>query len=378
MNAALFSILLTVFFLAFGMSFVSPLVPLLLKSIGASTASIGQIQTTYFLSFTITTLLLGRWIDRIGSKKIILAGLTIFSLAIFLMPYMPGPKLFYLIRIIQGIGSAFIFAPTEAAINIISPPEKRGANLGLYGLVFAVGFAFGPVVGTSLYAVNTAGPFILGAVCCFIASVVLFIGFAETKVPVKKTEFGFLNLLGILLIPLTAALCYAFVEVSIASFLSLYLDNMSISGKYLGIVFTFFAIGGAVSPYPAGLVADRWGKRPVLSCCGAVLVLSTLSFNFFQNYWIICLLTCCIGLIAGALYPVALSLIGELVPAHKIGVANASFTFFYGLGSVIGPLITGWVLEVSSIQYLFYPMTVSASLFFLVTIFSWLLQSKNQ
>ena len=369
MNRALFSILLTVFFLAFGMSFVAPLIPLLLKSIGASPATIGQIQTTYFLSFTIATSILGRWIDRIGSKKIIIAGLFIFGLAIFLMPSMPTPTFFYLIRLVQGVGSALLFAPTEAAINIISPPEKRASNMGLYGLVFAAGFAVGPIIGTSLYSINPAAPFIFGALSCFAAIAVLAFGFDETRVPVKKTEWGFFQFIGFIKIPLTAAACYAVVEVSIASFLSLYLDWLGIGGASLGVVFTFFAVGGIVSPFPAGKLADRLGKPPVLKMCGLLLVAVTFSFNFFQNYWIICFLTFSVGIVAGALYPVALSLIGDLVPPEKMGTANASFSFFYGLGSIAGPLITGWVLEISSMKYLFYPMTVSAILFVAITTF---------
>jgi len=110
MDKGLLPILLTVFLLAFGMSFVAPLIPLLLKGMGASSATIGQIATTYFLSFTITTSLLGRWIERVGSKKIINVGLFVFGLAIFVMPFMPDPKLFYLQR--QRL--------------ISSPPLKKG------------------------------------------------------------------------------------------------------------------------------------------------------------------------------------------------------------------------------------------------------------
>jgi len=115
MDKGLLPILLTVFLLAFGMSFVAPLIPLLLKEIGASSATIGQIATTYFLSFTVTTFFLGRWIEQVGSKKMIILGLFIFGLAIFVMPFMPAPLFFYLIRIFQGVGSALLFAPTETA-----------------------------------------------------------------------------------------------------------------------------------------------------------------------------------------------------------------------------------------------------------------------
>jgi MFS family permease len=52
-----------------------------------------------------------------------------------------------------------------------------------------------------------------------------------------------------------------------------------------------------------------------------------------------------------------------------MGTANASFSFAYGAGCVIGPLVTGWVMELFSISYLFYPMTAAAIAFVALTLF---------
>ena len=369
MKRGLVAIFITVFFLAFGMSFVSPVLPLLLKEIGASSASIGQIQTSYFLSFTLTTLLLGRLIDKIGSKILIISGLFIFGLGFLIMPFLTGPSLFYLIRTFQGIGTALLFAPTEAAINIISPPDKRATNMGIYGVVFAVGFATGPIIGTSLYAVNLKLPFFFGSFCCLAAILVMLLGYKDVPVPVKKSEFGFSRMIRLLIIPLTAAACYAIVEISIGTFLSLYLADLGIWSKKLGIVFTVFAVGGIVSPYPAGKLADKLGKINVLKGCAFLLLITTFCFNFFDSYLSICVLCFMVGLVAGALYPIALAHIADIVTPDKMGMANASFSFFYGLGSIAGPLITGWVIEFSSIKALFYPMTFSTLCLVLIMFF---------
>ena len=370
MKRGLVAIFITVFFLAFGMSFVSPVLPLLLKKMGASSASIGQIQTSYFLSFTLTTLLLGRLIDKIGSKILIICGLIIFGMGFLAMPFLTKPSLFYLIRTIQGIGTALLFAPTETAINIISPPEKRATNMGIYGVVFAIGFAIGPIIGTSLYAINFQMPFFFGSSCCLAAIIVLVIGYEDIPVPVKKSEWGFSRLIGFLIIPLAAAACYAVVEVSIGSFLSLYLADLGIWSGKIGIVFTVFAAGGIVSPYPAGKLADKLGKVNVLKGCAVLLLITTLSFNFFDSYLSICFLCFMVGLVAGALYPIALAHIADLVTPDKMGIANASFSFFYGLGCIAGPLLTGWVIELSSIKALFYPMTSSTVCLVIIMFFS--------
>lgn len=363
----LLCILLTVFLLAFGMSFVAPLVPLMLKDLEASSATIGQIQTAYFLSFTVCTLFLGRWIDAVGSKKMILLGLGIYSVSIGLMPWLPSPGWFYLLRLVQGVGSAFLFAPTEAAINIIAPPERRGSVMGLYALVFAAGFAVGPVGGAGLFVIHAAAPFLIAAALCAGAIAVLALGYADRPISLTdRTRAHFGALLKKLTVPLAAGVSYAFVEISLASFLSLYLDSLNIRGYALGIVFTFFAVGGVVSPFPAGRLADRFGKLAVLRASGLILVSATACFNLFQSYAAICVLIFSVGLVAGALYPVALALLGETVPRERMGSANAAFSFFYGIGSVAGPLVTGWVVELTSLPAMFYPMAVAALLFVMV------------
>ena len=231
--------------------------------------------------------------------------------------------------------------------------------MGIYGAVFAVGFAVGPIIGTSLYAVNFKMPFFFGSTCCLAAMMIMLFGYKDVPVPVKKSEWGFSQLIGLLIIPLAAAACYAIVEVSIGSFLSLYLADLGFWSKKLGIVFTVFAIGGIVSPYPAGKLADKLGKITVLKGCAILLLLTTLGFNFFNSYLSICFLSFMVGVVAGALYPIALAHIADLVTPDKMGRANASFSFFYGLGCIAGPLITGWGIELFSIKSMFYPMTFS-------------------
>ena len=176
-------------------------------------------------------------------------------------------------------------------------------------------------------------------------------------------------MIGLLIVPLAAGACYAVVEVSIGSFLSLYLADLGIWSKKIGIVFTVFAAGGIVSPYPAGKLADKLGKVAVLKGCAVLLLITTLSFNFFDSYLSICFLCFMVGLVAGALYPIALAHIADLVTPDKMGVANASFSFFYGLGCIAGPLLTGWVIEFSSIKTLFYPMTFTTLCLVLIMFF---------
>ena len=179
LDRGLLPILLTVFLLAFGMSFVAPLIPLVIRNAGASAATIGQIAAVYFFSFTVFTPLMGKVVDKVGSKKIIVAGLVMYAMSVLSMVYASAGWHFYGIRIFQGLGTACLFAPTESAINVLSSPERRSSNMGLYGVVFAVGFAVGPGIGTYLFALDPRVPFLFGAALCLLSCAVMIIGYQD-------------------------------------------------------------------------------------------------------------------------------------------------------------------------------------------------------
>jgi len=368
LDTGLLPILFTVLLLAFGMSFVAPLIPLIIRDAGATAATIGQIASVYFLSFTLFTPLMGKFVDKLGSKKIILSGLLIYALCVFAMIFANSAWYFYLIRIFQGVGTACLFAPTESAINVLSSPERRSSNMGLYGVVFSVGFAMGPGVGPYLFTWHHAVPFVFGTLFSLAGLLVMLIYYTDVPIPIKTTDIRLREFLSILRVPLFAGLCYAVVEAAIGSFLSLYLDNLGFKGASLGMAFTVFAVGGIVSPFPAGKAADRFGKFPSLYVLGIVLAATTFSFTITTNYFLILFLCFSVGVVAGGLYPIALALIGDLIPPQQMGTANSTFSFLYGVGSVAGPALTGWVIRLFGMNYLFYPMTIASLVFVIFTV----------
>jgi len=368
LDKGLFPILLTVTLMGFGMSFVTPLIPLIIKGTGSSLSTIGQIGATYFLFFTIVTPFWGKKVDKIGSKKVMLIGLTAYAVSVLFIPYIKTAFAFYIIRALQGMSTASLFVATESAINILSSPENRGKNMGYYALVFGLGFAGGPAVGATLFAINRYLPFYLCSASFFLATFLFLFTFKDTKIEIKSPVYRYKDFFNILRIPLASVMCYAFIEVCIGVFLALYLDSINIRGTYLGLVFTAFALGAMLSPVPCGRVADVFGKLPTIYTFAFLLTLVIFSFNFFQSFLLIILLISGVGFIAGGLYPVALSIIADLIPKDKIGAANSTFAFSYGIGSIIGPLVTGKFIDYYGIKYLFYPMTAVTLIFLLISV----------
>jgi MFS family permease len=98
------------------------------------------------------------------------------------------------------------------------------------------------------------------------------------------------------------------------------------------------------------------------------LSLITFCLNLTSDYIAIVALIFGVGIVAGGLYPIALSLIGDLIPPDRMGTANSTFSFLYGVGSILGPVFTGWVVRIFGMKYLFYPMTIAAVIFLFVAL----------
>ncbi|PTU03947.1 MFS transporter, partial [Pseudomonas sp. HMWF031] len=106
----------------------------------------------YLLSITALIVSVGRFGDIIGRRRLLLAGISLFSAASILCAV--APNLWWLIasRAIQGIGAAIIMALTMALMGEVVPKEKMGSAMGLLGTMLAIGTSLGPNLGGVLIA----------------------------------------------------------------------------------------------------------------------------------------------------------------------------------------------------------------------------------
>ena len=68
--------------------------------------------------------------DIAGRKRIFLWGVLIYTSASLLCAVAPGAALLIAFRVLQGIGSAFIFGTSVAILTSVFPPGERGRVRG--------------------------------------------------------------------------------------------------------------------------------------------------------------------------------------------------------------------------------------------------------
>src|SRR5919204_6522441 len=86
--------------------------------------------------------------DRLGRKRVFIAGLSLFSLASLLCSLAPTVGLLVAFRVLQAVGGSML-SPVALSIitNTFTDPRERAQAVGIWGAVFGLSLALGPIVG---------------------------------------------------------------------------------------------------------------------------------------------------------------------------------------------------------------------------------------
>ena len=353
-RASLWSIYVSVGISYLGVGLVAPLISLVLYQHGANSFLVGLVGTTMFAAFTVTAFPIGAATDRIGTKPMLIAGLVVYGAAILMFSFIAGTWPFFLVRTVEGIGGAAISVATETMINHLSPPDQRSQRMGYYAISVAAGWALGPLVGTSLFQVHPRAPFIAGFVFSGVAAA-LVLAYAPTSKSPDHTAKGLLSVLSVrMVVPISAGCLYGYLMSSLVTLFPLYLKYKGIKEVLMGVIISAVVIGTIVSQLPIGRAADRFGKKIVLLVCG--ISLSGLFVLLPQNpaWWYLVMIGVLIGAAAGSLYPLGLAMIGEITKGERLGAATSLFSLAFGVGSLIGPSVSGLAMNRFGYEALFY------------------------
>jgi EmrB/QacA subfamily drug resistance transporter len=157
--------------------------------------------------------------DRLGRKRIFVTGLTVFSAASLLCSLAPSVELLVVARVLQGVGASMLNPVAMSIItNTFTGPRERAQAVGIWGAMFGIAMALGPIVGGGLVA--TAGwPWIfLINLPLGLAAIALTLRFVpESRAP-RPRRFDPVG--QVLFIVLLGSVTYGIIEASIIAALS--------------------------------------------------------------------------------------------------------------------------------------------------------------
>lgn len=130
-----------------------------------------QFSTTIFAN-TLFQPIVGRISDIYGRKDLILLGFLILIPTIILQGFIMSTEYMLILRIIQGMSTALVFAPSLALVGDIAEPSNSGILLSIITGSFGLGIAIGPTLSGYLYTIGSfSTPFISSGVLSLIGLV---------------------------------------------------------------------------------------------------------------------------------------------------------------------------------------------------------------
>jgi len=117
---------------------------------GTSLGALSWVLNGYTIVFAAVLVPAGRWADRVGRRRLFVAGLITFSIGSLCCGLAPGVAALIAARVIQAAGAGLMVPASLSLLLSAVPAQARARAIGTWSAVGALGAALGPVIGGSL------------------------------------------------------------------------------------------------------------------------------------------------------------------------------------------------------------------------------------
>ncbi|MBO0496421.1 MFS transporter [Pseudomonas sp. Marseille-Q1929] len=278
-RGALFSLSLSMLLASLGTSIANVGLPSLVLAFDASFQAVQWVVLAYLLAITAVIVSAGRLGDRLGRRRLLLAGLLLFALACGLCAMAPSLPWLIAARVLQGLGAAIMMAMTLGMVGDTVSKERTGRVMGLLGTLSAVGTAMGPSVGGVLLSLwSWRALFLLGAPLGLLAAALAYRYLPNE--PGARAAAPFWSALASPGLRAGLGMSALVSAVMMATFVvgPFYLSRgLGLAPAWMGLVMAVGPCVAAVTGVPAGHLTDRFGS-PRMTLLGlAIMAVGALS-----------------------------------------------------------------------------------------------------
>lgn len=310
----------------------------------------------------------GKFLDFIGRRRLLVLSMVLYVVAS--VAYIPVSNLSLLIglRIIHGLAFGAGNTAVVAGVQGIIPRTRRAEGNGYFGTASTISTAIGPFAAVYLSERFDFTMVFLASSACAVAALIAswFFTIPERRLSeaevAEKWQFNLksfidIGALRIGSIMLISGLAYA----TVLSFLATHTEELGI-GESASTFFMTYAVVALLARLFVGRLQDKYGDNviavPVFIAFGIGLFLIGIA----QIATHIIMAGIILGFGFGTLLPSMQSILINQVPGTRVGVATSTFFLLLDIGSGLGPVILGVLVEAVGFATMFQGATVLAAM----------------
>lgn len=308
------------------------LLPMFIKDIGGSEASIGFVMGSFGLASLGMTPVVGVLIDRWGRKRFMLMGAVLMFASSAVNIFIDSVNFLYFPRILQGLAFALFFTSAATAAADFVPSQKRGEGLGLFGAFTIASYAVGPTVGEFIIKELGYRSFFICA--SFFSLGALTLVYLTSDAPSKRRQDN--NVKGFRSVILSGKLVYIYLTNialaggfgSVLNFISAYVKPMGLDVFYF---FLIYSVTVTLMRFFGGRISDAVDRRKIAAPSLLFFSLSIALISVVDSFLSLISVAFIFSLSYGMLYPVLAAIVVDIAEPDErgraVGLFNASFSF---------------------------------------------------
>ncbi|OGA11602.1 MAG: MFS transporter [Betaproteobacteria bacterium RIFCSPHIGHO2_12_FULL_69_13] len=355
----------TSLFMDLSSELVHSLLPVFLTTVlGAGMIAVGLVEGIAEATASVVKVFSGVLSDRLGRRKpLVLLGYGLAALSKPLFPLAGSVALVLAARFMDRVGKGIRGAPRDALIADVAPPELRGAAYGLRQALDTAGAVLGPLaaIGLMLWLASDIRSVLWAAVVpAVVAVLVLAVWVKEPedahapRPAANPVSLDSLRQFGPrlwLIVALGAVLTLArFSE----AFLVLRALDLGLALALVPAVLVVMNLIYTAVAYPAGIAADRGGRRALLFWGLAALIVSNLVLGAATSIGAMLAGVALWGLHMGLTQGLLATLVADAAPARLRGTAFGVFHLVSGGALLAASVIAGVLWSALGASFTFY------------------------
>ncbi|MXN66926.1 MFS transporter [Stappia sp. GBMRC 2046] len=312
---------------------------------GFSAAELAVVTSGYFMGFLSGARYTPTLIRRVGHVRVFAALGSFMSAGLISFPLLTDPIAWTLLRVLIGFCMSGIYVAAESWLNDAATNETRGKMLSAYMICQTLG-----IIGAQgLLTLGDAGTSVL-----FIgASILVSVSFAPillsaTRAP--ETEVGRSMSLRALFVGSPLGTVGIFLLGGIYATQSgmgaVFGTEIGMTANSIALFIAMLFAGALTLQYPIGWLSDRIDRRRLIfgaACFGAASC--ALGWITGGGLWPMMAAAFLAGGVTTPLYALFLAYTNDFLSAEDMPAASGGLVFTFGLGAILGPLVTGWAME---------------------------------